>query len=53
MIDKTKSTTDNRLRYRSPEVKVIFVKAQRVLCQSKGNDPMREFDYGDAGFGEV
>ena len=53
MIDKTNNITDNRLRYRSPEVKVIFVKAQSVLCQSPGNEPMREFDYGDAGFSEV
>ena len=52
MIDKTNNITDNRLRYRSPEVEVIFVKAQSVLCQSPGNEPMREFDYEDAGFTE-
>ena len=39
-------------QYRSPEVKVIFVKAHGLLCQS-GNEQMHEHDYGDAGFVEV
>ncbi len=52
MTDKTSNTNENMLRYRSPEVKVLFIKAQRVLCQSPGNEPMREHDYGDGGFSE-
>lgn len=36
-------------RYSSPEVKVVFVRAQGILCQS-GNGPMYEKDYGDGGF---
>ncbi len=38
-------------RYTSPTVKVVFVKAQGVLCES-GNEPMRELDYGNGGFSE-
>lgn len=52
MIDKTNDTNDNRLRYRSPKVKVIEVKAQNVLCQSNGNASMYEKDLGDGGFVE-
>ena len=39
-------------QYRSPETGVFFVKTQGLLCQS-GNVPVREDDYGDAGFVEV
>ena len=38
----TVKTKDISLRYRSPEIKVIEVKAQHVLCQS--NEPMGEDD---------
>ena len=43
---------NSRQRYKTPEANVIFVNAQSVLCQS-GNEAMREYDFGDAGFGEV
>ena len=47
------ATGDNSVkRYASPRTTVVFVKAQRVLCQSNGNDSMREVDYGDGGFSE-
>lgn len=44
MIDKTNNTKDIRLCYRSPEISVINVHAQEVLCQSGGeyNDPFGE-----------
>lgn len=42
---------DSVKRYRSPETRVVFVKAQGVLCGS--NDSMREYDYGNGGFGEA
>ena len=44
MIDKTNNTMDISLCYRSPEVNVITVHAQEVLCQSGGeyNDPFGE-----------
>lgn len=38
--------------YRSPRAEVIEVNIQSVLCQSGGNDSMREYDYGNAGFSE-
>lgn len=37
--------------YTSPQVRVISVNVQNVLCQS-GNGPMREYDYGNGGFSE-
>ncbi len=46
MTVKTDSINDIRLRYRSPEIKVIEVKAQHVLCLS--NEPMGENDISDA-----
>ena len=52
MIDTLNNTTDSRLCYRSPKVKVIEVKAQNVLCQSNGNASMYEKDLGDGGFVE-
>lgn len=52
MINNTNDTNDIRLRYRSPKVKVIEVRAQNVLCLSNGNEPMSEVDYGDGGFSE-
>lgn len=39
-------------RYASPRTTAVFVKAQRVLCQSNGNDSMGEYDFGDGGFNE-
>ena len=42
-----------RLRYRSPELKEIHYTVQSILCQSEGNDSMREYDYGTGGFREV
>ena len=53
-LAKHGTTDENGVkRYISPKATVIFVKAQNVLCVSPGNEPMSEFDYGDAGFGEV
>ena len=52
MIDKTNDTNDNSLRYRSPKINVIELKAQNVLCQSNGNASMYEKDFGDGGFVE-
>ena len=50
MIDNNNTfpSSSEERQYRSPEVKVVFVKAQAVLCQSVG--PMYEKDYGDGGF---
>lgn len=53
MIDMFNNTNDGRFRYRRPELKVIPFTMQSFLCQSEGNDSMREYDYGDAGFDEV
>ena len=52
MTDNIRNASDQGLRYRSPEVKVLFVKTQGILCFSNGNEFMREYDYGNAGFGE-
>lgn len=52
MIDKINGITDSMLRYRSPMINVIEIKSQNVLCQSNGNEPMREVDYGNGGFEE-
>lgn len=52
MTDNVKNALNQSLQYRSPEVKVIFVKTQGILCFSDGNEPMREYDFGDGGFGE-
>ncbi len=43
---------DSLKRYVSPKAMAVFVKAQGMLCQSNGNEPMREYDYGNGGFGE-
>lgn len=51
-IIKNTAVENSRQRYKTPEANVIFVNAQSVLCQS-GNEAMREYDFGDAGFGEV
>lgn len=51
-VKKNIAVENSRQRYRTPEVNVIFVKSQGVLCQS-GNVPVREYDHGDAGFNEV
>lgn len=42
----------NRMRYRSPETKVVFVNVRGILCQSPGNKSMRELNYGNGGFSE-
>lgn len=51
MIAKTNSIKDICLRYRSPEIKVIEVKVQHVLCGSLDNEPMGENDISGA-FGQ-
>lgn len=45
------AAVDSVKRYASPEIKVVLMSSLNVLCQS-GNEPMREADYGDGGFGE-
>lgn len=50
MTDNNRNTSEHGLQYRSPEVKVVFVKAQNMFCQSNGNEPMSEVDYGNGGF---
>lgn len=50
MTDNIRNASDQAMRYRKPEVKVVFVKAQNILCQSNGNEPMSEVDYGNGGF---
>lgn len=52
MIDKTNNATHDSLSYKSPRIKEIPLTMQGVLCQSNGNDSMREYDFGDAGFSE-
>lgn len=52
MIDKTNNATHDSLSYKSPKIKEIPLTMQGVLCQSNGNDSMREYDLGDAGFSE-
>ena len=52
MTDNNRNASGRGMRYRAPQVKVIEVKARGILCQSPGNEPMREVDYGDGGFGE-
>lgn len=52
MTNNNRNASDQGLRYKNPEVKVIFFKTQGILCYSNGNDSMREYDYGNGGFGE-
>ena len=52
MIGNTNNTNDNCLCYKCPEIKEILPTWQGVLCQSKGNDSMGEYDFGDGGFSE-
>ncbi len=52
MIDTLYNTTDSRLRYRSPEVKVIFVKAQVVLCGSPYGENTEKFTLGNNRYDE-
>lgn len=49
-MDNNNNFTPEERQYRSPEVRVVFVRAQGVLCQS---GPMREQDYGDGGFHQL
>ena len=49
MTDKTNEFTDSKVCYESPEIRVVRVNAQNVLCQSS-NGPMYEKDYGNGGF---
>ena len=51
MTDKDKKMEPICTAYLSPQVKVVLMSSLNVLCQS-GNEPMREADYGDGGFGE-
>ena len=37
--------------YKSPQAEDIEVSVHNILCQSDGNESMREYDYGDGGFG--
>lgn len=46
-MDNNITFTPEERQYRSPEVRVVFVRAQAVLCQS---GPMYEHDFGDGGF---
>ena len=36
MTDNIRNASDQALRYRSPRVKVVEVKAQHMLCSSPG-----------------
>ncbi len=47
MTVKTDSINDIRLRYRSPEVRVIEVKTQHVLCISNPDAYITEMEEGD------
>ena len=51
MIDNLRKISDHNLWYRAPQIKVIDVKVQDILCQS-GSEPMPDVDYGNAGFSE-
>ncbi len=51
-VIKDMDNIDSEEVYKAPQVKVIEIKVQSVLCQSPGNEPMREYDYGDGGFSE-
>ena len=53
MTDNIESTLSQAGLYTSPQMKVISIKAQGVLCQSGNEWSMRESDLGDAGFSEV
>ena len=46
MIDNNKTSSIEEKQYKAPEVRVFFLSAQDVLC----NSPMYEEDYGDGGF---
>lgn len=48
MTVKTNSIKDICLRYGTPEIKVIEVKIQHVLCGSLDNETMGETDITDA-----
>lgn len=49
MIENKDIFPNEGRQYRSPEVKVVFVSARCVLCDS-GNGSMSERDLGDGGF---
>lgn len=49
MTDKTNKFTDSKFCYETPEIRVVHINPQNVLCQS-GNGPMYEKDYGNGGF---
>lgn len=48
MMDSKYTFSSDDRQYRSPEVKVVIVRAQTMLCQSGGST--YEKDYGDGGF---
>lgn len=43
MTDNIRNASGQAIQYRAPQVKVIVVKAQRVLCRSPYGNPT-EFD---------
>lgn len=51
MIDKNNTVPSGERQYMSPEVKVVFVCSQSVLCQSGG--ALYEKDLGDGGFHNI
>ena len=51
MTDNIRKASDQGLRYRAPQAKVIEVMSQHVLCGSLDNEPMGENDISDA-FGQ-
>lgn len=46
MTDNNRNAPDKSVQYRTPQVEVIEVKAQGLLCLS--NEPMGENDISDA-----
>lgn len=48
-MDKNNTFSIEERQYKAPEVRVFFLIAQDVLC----NSPMYEHDYGDGGFHEA
>lgn len=47
MIDMLNNTIDSRLRYRSPEVRVVSVKAHGILCISNPDLYSTEMEEGN------
>ena len=51
MTDNNRNASDKTAQYKTPQVKVIEVQSQHVLCGSLDNEPMGENDISDA-FGQ-